>query len=83
MANYNKIILVGNLTRDPQLKFLPSQMAVVEFGIAVNHKYRTKSGEDREEVMFIDCSAFGKRRRGHQPILPKGQTDSRRRPAQV
>src|SRR5580765_2448832 len=60
MANYNKVILVGNLTRDPQLKYLPSQMAVVEFGLAVNHKYRTKNGEDREEVMFIDCSAFGR-----------------------
>src|SRR5450432_2867343 len=60
MANYNKIILVGNLTRDPQLRYLPSQMAVVEFGIAVNHKFKTKTGEDREEVMFIDCSAFGR-----------------------
>ena len=44
MANYNKIILVGNLTRDPQLKYLPSQMAVVDFGLAVNHKFRTKTG---------------------------------------
>ncbi len=60
MANYNKIILVGNLTRDPQLKYLPSQMAVAEFGLAVNHKYRTKNGEDREEVCFVDCSAFGR-----------------------
>ncbi len=60
MANYNRIILVGNLTRDPQLRYLPSQMAVVDFGLAVNHKYRTKTGEDREEVMFIDCSAFGR-----------------------
>ncbi len=60
MANYNKIILVGNLTRDPQLKYLPSQMAIVEFGLAVNHKYKTKNGEDREEVLFIDVSAFGK-----------------------
>lgn len=60
MANYNKIILVGNLTRDPQLKYLPSQMAVAEFGLAVNNKYRTKSGEDREEVCFVDCSIFGK-----------------------
>jgi single-strand DNA-binding protein len=60
MANYNRIILVGNLTRDPQLRYLPSQMAVVDFGLAVNHKYRTKTGEDREEVMFIDCSCFGK-----------------------
>jgi len=60
MANFNRIILVGNLTRDPQLRYLPSQMAVVDFGIAVNHKFRTKTGEDREEVMFIDCACFGK-----------------------
>ena len=60
MANFNQVILVGNLTRDPQLKYLPNQMAVVEFGIAVNHKFKTKTGEDREEVMFIDCSAFGR-----------------------
>ena len=60
MANFNKVILVGNLTRDPQLRYLPSQMAVVDFGLAVNHKYRTKNGEDREEVLFIDCSCFGK-----------------------
>ena len=60
MANYNRIILVGNLTRDPQLKYLPSQMAVVDFGLAVNHKWRSKDGQDREEVLFIDCSCFGK-----------------------
>src|SRR5579862_3050395 len=60
MANFNKIILLGNLTRDPQLKYLPSQMAVVEFGLAVNHKFRTKTGEEREEVLFIDCTCFGK-----------------------
>jgi len=60
MANFNKVILVGNLTRDPQLKYLPSQMPVVEFGLAVNHKYKLKNGEDREEVLFIDVSAFGK-----------------------
>ena len=60
MANYNKIILVGNLTRDPQLRYLPSQMAVCDFGLAVNHKYKTKSGEDREEVCFVDVTAFGR-----------------------
>jgi len=60
MANFNKVILAGNLTRDPQLRFLPSQTAVVDFGLAVNHKWRTPQGEDREEVLFIDCSAFGK-----------------------
>jgi single-strand DNA-binding protein len=47
MASYNKVLLMGNLTRDPQLKYLPSQMAVVEFGLAVNRRYRTQGGEDR------------------------------------
>src|SRR3954464_12468689 len=60
MASFNKVILMGNLTRDPQLKYLPSQMAVVEFGLAMNRKFRTQAGEDREEVTFIDCAAFGK-----------------------
>ena len=60
MANYNRVVLLGNLTRDPQLRYLPSQMAVADFGIAVNHKFKTKTGEDREEVMFIDCSVFGR-----------------------
>jgi single-strand DNA-binding protein len=59
MANYNRIILVGNLTRDPQLKYLPSQTQVVEFGLAVNHKFKSQ-GQDREEVLFIDCACFGK-----------------------
>ena len=60
MANYNRIVLLGNLTRDPQLKYLPSQMAVAEFGLAVNHKFKGRDGQDREEVLFIDCSVFGK-----------------------
>jgi single-strand DNA-binding protein len=60
MANFNKVILLGNLTRDPQLKYLPSQTAVAEFGLAINRKFRTQQGEDREEVTFVDCSAFGK-----------------------
>lgn len=60
MANLNKVMLMGNLTRDPQLKYLPSQTAVAEFGIATNRKFRTASGEDREEVAFIDITAFGK-----------------------
>lgn len=60
MASFNKVILLGNLTRDPQLKYLPSQTAIAEFGLAVNRKYRTQNGEDREEVTFVDCTAFGK-----------------------
>ena len=60
MASFNQVILMGNLTRDPQLKFLPSQTAVAEFGLAASRKFRTQSGEDREEVLFVDCSAFCK-----------------------
>jgi single-strand DNA-binding protein len=60
MASFNKVFLMGNLTRDPQLKYLPSQTPVVEFGIACNRKFKTQAGEDREEVTFVDCSAFGK-----------------------
>lgn len=60
MANFNRIVLLGNLTRDPQLKYLPSQMAVAEFGLAVNHKFKGRDGQDREEILFIDCSVFGK-----------------------
>jgi single-strand DNA-binding protein len=73
MANYNKVILVGNLTRDPQLRYLPSQMAVVDFGLAVNHKFRTKTGEDREEVLFVDCSAFGKQAEVINQYCQKGK----------
>src|SRR5207249_1605545 len=54
------VTLLGNLTRDPQLKYLPSQTAVVEFGMAMNRKFKTQSGEMKEEVTFIDCSAFGR-----------------------
>src|SRR4051812_15168667 len=60
MSNFNRVFLMGNMTRDPQLKFLPSQMAVAEFGIATNRKFKTQSGEQREEVTFVDCSAFGR-----------------------
>ena len=60
MASYNKVLLMGNLTRDPQLKFLPSQTPVVEFGIACNRKFKTAQGEEREEVTFVDVSAFGR-----------------------
>jgi single-strand DNA-binding protein len=60
MPAYNKIILVGNLTRDPELRYLPNQTSVVDIGLAVNHRWKTAQGEDREEVCFIDCTAFGK-----------------------
>jgi single-strand DNA-binding protein len=73
MASYNRVILMGNLTRDPQLRYLPNQTAVVDIGLAVNHKYRTAAGEDREEVMFIDCTAFGKQAEVINQYCQKGR----------
>jgi single-strand DNA-binding protein len=60
MPSFNKVILMGNLTRDPQLKHLPSNLVVAEFGLACNRRYRTAAGEDKEEVAFVDCTAFGR-----------------------
>ena len=60
MASFNKVILLGNLTRDPELKYTPNQSAVCQFGLACNRKFKSAQGEDREEVTFVDCTAFGK-----------------------
>jgi single-strand DNA-binding protein len=60
MASFNKVILLANLTRDPAFKILPNQTAVCEFGAATNRKFKTAGGEDREEVCFVDVTAFGR-----------------------
>jgi single-strand DNA-binding protein len=61
MASFNQVILLGNLTRDPVLKYIPStNTPVVDFGIACNRKFKTANGEEREDVVFVDCSAFGR-----------------------
>ena len=61
MASFNKIILMGNLTREPELTFLPSQTPVVEIGLAINRKYKAADGSQREDVCFVDCRMYGKR----------------------
>ena len=73
MRGFNKVILMGNLTRDPQLKYLPSQTAVVEFGLAMNRKWKTPQGEERDEVCFVDCSAFGKQAEVINQYCTKGK----------
>ena len=60
MPSFNRVMLMGNLTRDPQLKHLPSNVVVAEFGLACNRRYRTAAGEDRDEVAFVECAAFGR-----------------------
>ena len=73
MASYNRVILMGNLTRDPELKTLPSQTVVCDFALAVNRRWKDSSGEAREEVLFIDCAAFGKTGQTIQESLTKGR----------
>ena len=73
MASYNKVILVGNLTRDPQLSYLPSQTPVCEIGLAVNRRWRDKDGQQREDVCFIDCRAFGKSAETINQYVAKGR----------
>lgn len=60
MADFNKVMLIGRLTRDPQLRYLPSQTAVCDFGLATGRKYKMQTGEEREETTFIDCSVMGR-----------------------
>ena len=60
MSGFNRVILVGNATREPMVRALPSGAQVVDIGIAVNRRWRTNEGEDREETCFVDCSAFGR-----------------------
>ena len=60
MANFNKVILAGNLTRDPELRYTPKGTAVAKIGLAINRTWRTETGEQKEEATFVDVDAFGK-----------------------
>lgn len=60
MPNYNKVLLMGNITRDIELKHTASSQAVATIGLAVNRRYKTKDGEDREDTTFVDCEAWGR-----------------------
>jgi single-strand DNA-binding protein len=80
MANFNKVILAGNLTRDPELRYTPKGTAVVKFGLAINRTWKNESGESKEEVTFVDVDAWGRSaeviaqymRKG-RPILIEGR----------
>lgn len=73
MADVNKVILIGRLTRDPVLRYTPSNTAICEFGLAVGRKYKTASGEQREETAFIDCQAWGKGGEIFNQYMSKGK----------
>ncbi|MCX7872603.1 MAG: single-stranded DNA-binding protein [Verrucomicrobiae bacterium] len=80
MASFNKVILMGNITRDPELRYTPKGMPVTRITVAVNRRWKAETGELREETTFIDVDAFGsqaeliaKHLRKGNPILIEGR----------
>ena len=73
MASFNKVILVGNLTRDPELRYTPKGLAIAKIGVAVNRRWTSESGEQRDETTFVDVDAFGKQAETIGQYLKKGR----------
>ena len=73
MASFNKVILAGNLTRDPELRYTPKGTAVARIGLACNRKWKSETGELKEEVTFVDVDAFGKQAETIGQYLKKGR----------
>ena len=68
MASFNRVVLVGNLTRDPELRYTPKGMAVAKIGLAVNRVWRTDTGEQKEEVTFVDVDVWGRTAENVAPV---------------
>ena len=74
MASYNRVILVGNLTRDVELRYTPSGMAVTDIGLAVNDRKKSQSGEWVEETTFVDVTLWGRQAEVASEYLSKGSS---------
>ncbi len=73
MANLNKVMLIGNLTRDPEVRYTPKGTAVTDLGLAVNRIYATDSGERREETTFVDITLWGRQAEIAGQYMKKGK----------
>jgi len=73
MANFNRVILAGNLTRDPELRYTPKGTAVARIGMAINRTWKTESGENKEEVTFVDIDAWGRQAEVIAQYVKKGR----------
>jgi len=73
MANFNKVILVGNLTRDPELRYTPKGTAVARITLAVNRTWKSESGESKEEVSFVDVDVWGRQAEVISQYMKKGR----------
>ena len=72
MASLNKVFLIGNLTRDPELRYTPSGTAVADLSMAINRRYTTASGEKKEETCFVDVTLWARRAEVASQYLKKG-----------
>src|SRR5205809_637063 len=73
MANFNKVILAGNLTRDPELRYTPKGTAIAKIGLAINRTWKNEAGETKEEVTFVDVDAFGRQAEVIGQYMKKGR----------
>lgn len=73
MANFNKVILAGNLTRDPELRYTSKGTAIAKLTLAINRSYTTEAGEKKEEVTFVDVDAFGRQAEVIGQYMRKGR----------
>jgi len=73
MASFNKVILMGNLTRDPELRYTPKGTAIAKIGLAVNRVWTTETGEKKEEVTFVDVDVFGRTAENVGQYMRKGR----------
>jgi len=73
MASFNKVILMGNLTRDPELRYTPKGMAIAKIGLAVNRVWTNEAGEKKEEVTFVDVDMFGRTAENVAQYMKKGR----------
>jgi len=73
MANLNRVLIIGNLTRDPEVRYTPKGTAVADIGIAVNRVYSGEDGEKKEEVTFVDVTLWGRQAEVAQEYLKKGR----------
>ncbi len=73
MASFNKVILVGNLTRDPELRYTPRGTAIAKIGLAVNRVWTNEAGEKKEEVTFVDVDVFGRTAENVGQYMRKGR----------
>ena len=73
MSSFNRVIIMGNLTSDPELRYTPKGTAIAQLTLAVNRKWKSESGEKKEEVSFVDCNAWGRTAETIGQYMKKGR----------